>query len=195
MALGTSLFTVTEVLCDTANDLLGRRLNNRVTASPDKVLDLEVGVAGAVGIEAGVRDFVVGAGEVGGDGHGHHVVLELDSERLKVLRAVLLDGDGVVTLSEDSLDGDKIGGDTIGIDGGPEVGLDAVRLGGVDLEVGVVTVAVLTTIVLELALALGLSVAGAELARVRGGVEAVDVGLHDVDGGTLGSGVAWLGVP
>lgn len=142
-----------------------------------------------------MRDFVVGTGEVGGDGHGHHVVLELDSERLKVLGAVLLDGDSVLALGEDSLDGDEIGGVTILIDCGPEVGLDAVRLGGVDLVVGVVTVAIITTIILELALALGLSVAGAELARMGSGVEAVDVGLHDVDGGALGSGVAWLGVP
>ena len=114
MAFGTSLpflFAISKVLGCVSNNLFGFFFfDNRVAAGPSDVLDFQVGVAASIGVEAGVRDIVVGTLEVGADRHGHLLVLELVSERLKVLGAVLLDDNGVVALSEDGLNRDKLAG-------------------------------------------------------------------------------------
>ena len=111
MAFGTSLFAISKVLGCVSNNLFGFFFfDNRVAAGPSDVLDFQVSVAASIGVEAGVRDIVVGTLEVGADRHGHLLVLELVSERLKVLGAVLLDDNGVVALSEDGLNRDKLAG-------------------------------------------------------------------------------------
>lgn len=111
MAFRTSLFAISKVLGCVSNNLFGFFFfDNRVAAGPPNVLNLQVGCALTIGVDAGGGDIVVGTLEVGADRHCHLFVLELASERLKVLGAVLLDDDGVVALSEDGLYRDKLAG-------------------------------------------------------------------------------------
>jgi len=126
MALGTSLVTIAEVHGDVSDDLFRLTFDDSVTLSPSDVLN--GGHGGVALAEASRSDMAVRADIVGRDRHSHHLVLELVSERLEVLRAILLDGDGVVTLGKDGLDGEEFVNLTIRVSLGPELGLDAVRL-------------------------------------------------------------------
>lgn len=127
------------------------------------------------------------------DAKGHHGV-ELPSERVEIVTAILLNVNLSTVLHEASLDGDKICIFTIFIDAGLEHSLNCECLHCVNFERWAWAESLAVNFSSR-SLALALLVASTIKAWLRLDFEASFVSLHEVDGTALRSSTSLIGIP